>query len=126
MMIIFGSMIDDLSDRDSVGDRMTEFAYMYIGASACEFIIVQYSIYRNNIIIVIQAYIPKRRAFSEHHLVSVNIIAGYFAHAFMLLAAESQCNRIRIEYFRAIMRQEIGWFDEKSSGELTTRLSRYV
>ena len=37
MMIIFGSMIDDLSDKDSVGDRMTEFAYMYIGASACEF-----------------------------------------------------------------------------------------
>jgi len=44
----------------------------------------------------------------------------------MLITAERQSHAIRMEYFRAIMRQEIGWFDEMSSGELTTRLSGLV
>ena len=54
----------------------------------------------------------------------MNIAAGYLSTTLMLLSAERQSNKVRNEYFRAIMRQEIGWFDETSSGELTTRLTR--
>ena len=115
VMIIFGEMIDDLSNPNTLGENMVNFAYMYIGAAACK----QHLNFRiNNRIVRYQHFVYR------HNIVSVNIIAGYFAHSFMLLAAENQCNHIRIAYFRAIMRQEIGWFDEKSSGELTTRLSR--
>ncbi|KAL5266828.1 hypothetical protein ACHWQZ_G004016 [Mnemiopsis leidyi] len=53
----------------------------------------------------------------------LNIVAGYLSTTLMLLSAERQSNKIRNEYFRAIMRQEIGWFDDTSSGELTTRLT---
>ncbi|XP_063678804.1 ATP-dependent translocase ABCB1-like [Bolinopsis microptera] len=53
----------------------------------------------------------------------VNILAGYLSTTLMLLSAERQSSKARNEYFRAIMRQEIGWFDETSSGELTTRLT---
>ncbi|XP_063693781.1 ATP-dependent translocase ABCB1-like [Bolinopsis microptera] len=53
----------------------------------------------------------------------LNILAGYLSTTFMLLSAERQSSKARNEYFRAIMRQEIGWFDETSSGELTTRLT---
>ncbi|XP_063686131.1 ATP-dependent translocase ABCB1-like [Bolinopsis microptera] len=53
----------------------------------------------------------------------LNILAGYLSTTLMLLSAERQSSKARNEYFRAIMRQEIGWFDETSSGELTTRLT---
>ena len=36
-----------------------------------------------------------------------------------------QCQRIRTELFRSILKQEIGWFDTHESGELNTRLSEY-
>ena len=57
---------------------------------------------------------------------AANILTGYFGTAFMDLAAERMAHKIRINYFRAIMRQEIGWFDKTSSGELTTRLTGCV
>ncbi|KAJ1949983.1 hypothetical protein FBU59_000895, partial [Linderina macrospora] len=38
-------------------------------------------------------------------------------------AAERQSKRIREEFYIAILRQDIGWFDGLSTGELTTRIS---
>ncbi|ORX74408.1 hypothetical protein DL89DRAFT_254254 [Linderina pennispora] len=38
-------------------------------------------------------------------------------------AAERQGKRIREEFYIAILRQDIGWFDGLSTGELTTRIS---
>ena len=39
------------------------------------------------------------------------------------LAAERQTKKIRLSYYRAIMRQNIAWFDSNPTGELVNRLS---
>ncbi|KAJ2558013.1 hypothetical protein EV175_001006 [Coemansia sp. RSA 1933] len=39
------------------------------------------------------------------------------------VAAERTSRRMRIEFYRAILRQEVGWFDKATSGELTTRMA---
>ncbi|PAA88248.1 hypothetical protein BOX15_Mlig002315g4 [Macrostomum lignano] len=39
------------------------------------------------------------------------------------LACERQVHRMRLMFFRAVLRQEMSWFDQQSSGELTTRLA---
>uniref|UniRef100_A0A8D3C453 ATP-binding cassette, sub-family B (MDR/TAP), member 11a n=1 Tax=Scophthalmus maximus TaxID=52904 RepID=A0A8D3C453_SCOMX len=43
--------------------------------------------------------------------------------ALWVTAAARQTQRIRKEYFRKVMRMEIGWFDCNSVGELNTRIS---
>ena len=42
---------------------------------------------------------------------------------FYQTACERQLYKIRIYYYRAILRQDIGWFDSNPSGELASRLS---
>ena len=51
------------------------------------------------------------------------LVCAYFQTAFWSLASVRQCHRIRISFFRSILRQEIGWFDTNDSGELSTRLT---
>ena len=42
---------------------------------------------------------------------------------FYQTACERQLYKIRLNYYRAILRQDIGWFDGNPSGELASRLS---
>lgn len=42
------------------------------------------------------------------------------------LTAERQVHKMRLAYFKAILRQDMAWFDTNDSGELNTRLSEYV
>lgn len=51
------------------------------------------------------------------------LIASFFSTLFWNLSAYRQTRKMRIAFFRSIMRQSIGWFDVNPSGELTTRLS---
>ena len=51
------------------------------------------------------------------------LIASFGQLSFFQVACERQINRIRLYYYRAIMRQDIGWFDNNPSGELSSRLS---
>jgi len=58
----------------------------------------------------------------------LGIAAGVFILATMQialyqLAAERQVHKIRQLFYRAIVRQNIGWFDANPSGELSSRLS---
>ena len=46
--------------------------------------------------------------------------------AFWNWTSARQNNTIRNEYMRAILRQEVAWFDQTKSGELTTRIVSYV
>ncbi len=60
----------------------------------------------------------------------IGIAVGSFIfswlHAwFFQMAAERQTHRIRLKYYRAVLRQDIGWFEDHSSGEITARLSGY-
>lgn len=48
---------------------------------------------------------------------------AYFEISLFQTAAERQVKKIRLEFYQAIMRQEIGWFDANPSGELVSRIS---
>ncbi|XP_006158809.1 multidrug resistance protein 1, partial [Tupaia chinensis] len=51
------------------------------------------------------------------------LVAAYIQVSFWCLAAGRQINKIRKQFFHAIMRQEVGWFDVHDVGELNTRLT---
>ncbi|UJR22125.1 hypothetical protein I4U23_025189 [Adineta vaga] len=51
-----------------------------------------------------------------------SILLHYVSSATWLLASERQVRRIRFSLFRNILRQEMGWFDERNAGELSNRL----
>ncbi|XP_069589185.1 bile salt export pump-like [Ranitomeya imitator] len=51
------------------------------------------------------------------------LVISYFQIALWVVAAAHQIQIIRKEYFRKIMRLDIGWFDCNSVGELNTRIS---
>ena len=73
---------------------------------------------------------------NEEFLTSVNSIAlafvgiglgafvvAYIQISFLQTAAERQVYKIRLKYYRAVLRQNIAWFDDNPTGEITTRLS---
>ncbi|XP_021545509.1 phosphatidylcholine translocator ABCB4 isoform X3 [Neomonachus schauinslandi] len=51
------------------------------------------------------------------------LVAAYIQVSFWTLAAGRQIRKIRQEFFHAILRQEIGWFDVSDTTELNTRLT---
>ncbi|XP_066441351.1 ATP-dependent translocase ABCB1 [Eleutherodactylus coqui] len=51
------------------------------------------------------------------------LIAGYIQISFWTLAAGRQIKKIRKNFFHAVLRQEISWFDVNDAGELNTRLT---
>lgn len=56
--------------------------------------------------------------------IGVAVLIGAFLQITTFqLSAERQVYKIRIKYYRAIMRQNIAWFDENPSGALINRLS---
>ena len=61
-------------------------------------------------------------------VIFVAIGVGVFISAFIQIslfqtACERQVYKIRLAYYRSILRQDIGWFDANPSGELSSRLS---
>ena len=53
----------------------------------------------------------------------VAFIAGWMHVSFFSYACERQLLIIRKRFFRSVLRQEVGWFDVNSVGELNSRLS---
>lgn len=51
------------------------------------------------------------------------MVFSYFQVTFWMIPAERQAKSIRERLFKAILRQDIGWFDVYKSGELTNRLT---
>ena len=57
--------------------------------------------------------------------IAVGCFLFSWLHVWLFQAAsERQTHRIRLTYYNSILRQDIGWFEDNSSGELTNRLSR--
>ncbi|KXS12972.1 multidrug resistance protein 1 [Gonapodya prolifera JEL478] len=53
----------------------------------------------------------------------VGFVAAYLQFTCIIISAERQLKRMREEYFRATLRQEIGWHETgNATGELTSRL----
>ncbi|KAE8596138.1 hypothetical protein XENTR_v10015982 [Xenopus tropicalis] len=51
------------------------------------------------------------------------LLFAYVQISFWTLSAGKQIKRIRSNFFHAVLRQEIGWFDVNDAGELNTRLT---
>lgn len=51
------------------------------------------------------------------------MIFGALQQGCFAVTAENQAVQIRVTFFRAVLRQNIGWFDENSVGELTSRMT---
>ena len=51
------------------------------------------------------------------------LLATFLANALLNLTAYRQTRRMRLAFFRNVLRQEIGWFDVTDSAQLNTRLS---
>lgn len=51
------------------------------------------------------------------------IVTAYFQVSLWMIAAERQSHRIRQEFLKNVMRQDIGWFDTHEAAELNTRLA---
>ncbi|KYQ88935.1 ABC transporter B family protein [Tieghemostelium lacteum] len=50
-------------------------------------------------------------------------VCSYVEVTFWVLAGERQSIKCRKEYFKAILKQEIGWYDVSKASELSTRMS---
>lgn len=51
------------------------------------------------------------------------LVAGFLQTYLWMIAAENQTRKIREEYFQAIIRQEMGYFDSNPTGEIATRIA---
>ena len=50
-------------------------------------------------------------------------IAAYLQVGLLQASAERQVQKIRLAYYRAVLRQNVAWYDENPSGEISSRLS---
>jgi ABC-type multidrug transport system fused ATPase/permease subunit len=57
------------------------------------------------------------------YLGTANLVLGYLCQCCWVLSGEFQTRRIRKMYVHAILRQDMGWFDQAEEGSLTTRLA---
>ncbi|NXA31903.1 MDR1 protein, partial [Eudromia elegans] len=72
--------------------------------------------------IILQLFFSFRYAYYYSGIAAGVLLAAYIQTSFWTLAAGRQIKKIRKQFFHAIMRQEIGWFDVNDVGELNTRL----
>uniref|UniRef100_A0A669QS70 ATP binding cassette subfamily B member 1 n=1 Tax=Phasianus colchicus TaxID=9054 RepID=A0A669QS70_PHACC len=115
-MIIFGDMTDSFvtfDDRNFTGkntscaknnDSYLENSWGKLSILTCN--IDKYGIY----------------AYYYSAIAAAVLVAAYVQTSFWTLAAGRQVKKIRENFFHAIMRQDIGWFDVNDAGELNTRL----
>ena len=54
------------------------------------------------------------------------LIASFFQISLIQIASERQVCKIRVLFYRSVLRQDIGWFDTTAGGELASRLTRLV
>ncbi|XP_011403751.1 PREDICTED: multidrug resistance protein 1A-like, partial [Amphimedon queenslandica] len=50
------------------------------------------------------------------------ILIGYYIEAVFQVTAERQIYKIRLAYYKSVMKQDIAWFDVNASGEVASRL----
>ena len=51
------------------------------------------------------------------------VVAGYIAVVAWVVTTERQIKKMRLDFFRSLLRQDIGWFDGQQTGELNNRLT---
>lgn len=103
--IIFGQMTNDFVKKDTLNaTSMTSSAFGDVGGFNFEESMSKYCLY--------------------YAVIGIAVFVGsHFQVMFWQIACERQVHRLRQAFFRAVLRQEMSWFDQQSSGELTTRLA---
>ena len=56
-------------------------------------------------------------------IAAISFVASYFLMSMWTIHGERQTDRIRRKYFGALLAQDIGWYDEHLTGELTSKAS---
>ena len=56
----------------------------------------------------------------------ISLFLNYLSHACWNMTAERQIRRVRYRFFESIVRQDIGFFDQKSTGELSSCLASNI
>uniref|UniRef100_A0A669QVA0 ATP binding cassette subfamily B member 1 n=1 Tax=Phasianus colchicus TaxID=9054 RepID=A0A669QVA0_PHACC len=117
-MIIFGDMTDSFvtfDDRNFTGkntscaknnDSYLENSWGKLSILTCNIDVSKTNLY----------------AYYYSAIAAAVLVAAYVQTSFWTLAAGRQVKKIRENFFHAIMRQDIGWFDVNDAGELNTRL----
>ncbi|KNE62254.1 hypothetical protein AMAG_07492 [Allomyces macrogynus ATCC 38327] len=54
---------------------------------------------------------------------AATMVAAYLMQASFMWAGERQARQARAHFMRAVMRQDLAWFDNNKAGDLTTRLT---
>ncbi|CDH59293.1 abc transporter b family protein [Lichtheimia corymbifera JMRC:FSU:9682] len=57
------------------------------------------------------------------YLGTIILVLAYIANSLWVITGENQTRRIRTEFVHAVMRQDMGWYDQATEGSLTTRLA---
>ncbi len=55
-----------------------------------------------------------------------NLILNYVFITCLNLSAASQVHRIRSLFLKAVLRQEVGWYDTHRTGDFATRMTEYI
>ena len=69
-------------------------------------------------------FVKQVETFCSYFLIigSSLVVLNYFSTACGIISSERQANRIRVAYLKAMMRQDVGWFDVNKPGEVASRM----
>ena len=83
------------------------------------------SIFHIVVLTLLSTCLPEWLALGFGFLAIFDIIAQYFQTYLFEIIGERMTRRIRTDYFRSLLRQDIGWFDDPANalGVLTSRLA---
>ncbi|KAK2531311.1 multidrug resistance protein 1 [Columba livia] len=115
MMIVFGDMTDSFITSENITYPANFSSWNYTS--------VNFSIEAFSYALMGQLEEEMTRYAYYYSGIGAGVLfAAYMQVSFWTLAAGRQIKRIRQEFFHAVMRQEIGWFDVNDVGELNSRL----
>lgn len=112
------------TDTDVFQNRITQVClqYTYIGIAV---LITSYLQVVHSVTIVDCNIITSERYFQAYNLNRECTLKTLQIAAFEA-ACERQVYRLREQYYKAVLRQQIVWFDKRQSGEMASRLNECV
>jgi len=68
-------------------------------------------------------WVARKYAYSFLIVGLISWVLSYISMATWMIVGEKQAIRFRIAYFRALLRQEISWYDEHNPNEISTKIA---
>jgi len=104
-LVVFGTSINEFADYTACRQNLTNCSESEVADELIDTINYPIVVYYSTLGILAQGF-------------------AWLQVTLFQFASERQVKRIRMEFFRAVLRQEISWFDVHSSGELGSRLNK--